>query len=119
VINRHGRRKREKEREGEMNGVSKISNFNTIHYARTIFPAVMENKKRKRGRERKRFRRSLLCSSFFLLLLAGSLNLGIAVSDRTEISRTVRIDVGVVEGGGGGGRVETKEKGRERVGLGT
>lgn len=52
-------------------------------------------------------------------LLAGSLNLGIAVSDRTEISRTVQIDVGVVEGGGGGGREETKEKGRERVGLGT
>lgn len=52
-------------------------------------------------------------------LLAGSLNLGIAVSDRTEISRTVRIDIGVVEGGGGGGREETKEKGRERVGLGT
>jgi len=51
--------------------------------------------------------------------LAGSLNLGIAVSDRTEISRTIRIDVGVVEGGGRGGREETKEKGRERVGLGT
>lgn len=93
-----------------MNGVSKISNFNTIHYAR--FPCLCAENKKKRKRER--FRRSLLCSSFFLLLLAGSLNLGIAVSDRTEISRTVRIDVGVVEGGGGGGRVETKEKGREK-----
>lgn len=57
----------------------------------------------------------------FLFLLARSLNLGIAVSDRTEISRTIRIDVGVVEGGAEdrGRREETKEKGRERVGFGT
>lgn len=85
---------------------SKISNFNSIHY---VFPRTAENKKRDSA--------DLLCP--FFSLLAWSLNLGIAVSDRTEISRTVRIDVGVVEGGGGGGREETKEKGRERVGLGT
>lgn len=75
----------------------------------TFSPRSAENKKKI----------LLIFYARFFPLLAGSLNLGIAVSDRTEISRTVRIDVGVVEGGGRGGREETKEKGRERVGLGT
>lgn len=59
---------------------SKISNFNSIHYA---FPRIAEDKKK---------RILPIFYAHFFPLLAGSLNLGIAVSDRTEISRTVRID---------------------------
>lgn len=86
-----------------------------------VFPAVAENKnKKKKKREGEKDSADLFYARlFFFLLLAGSLNLGIAVSDRTEISRTVvRIDVGVVEGGGGGGRVKKqKKKGEKEWGL--
>lgn len=97
------RRKREK--------WTALKNFLISIPSITLSPALREIKKKRKILP--------IFYALFFSLLAGSLNLGIAVSDRTEISRTVWIDVGVVEGGGGGGRVETKEKGRERVGLGT